>query len=510
MLNKQNRQQKNQQLAEKEKQEAEAAMQKAYQAVAQARSELAQLKQDKEAAEQVLFTYNQRVKELEGEIAQTASQSELTRLQQAKRDAEKKVQQAELARLNAEQRANRAETQVQELERAKKTAEQYAAHFQQSNKELERAKKAAEQYATNAQQKSNFRQPENKHSSLYSPNINWQKLWGNFVQKYCNSIKELFNFIITYPKVLAILLLLGIGIYFYQSLSKPDQITNTKNNITKKTDTPTINTPTTAQDNLELAMQYKKQKDWDNALKYFEKAAPNNRIALYEMARINRRIKKNYTLALQQYNQFIDDSLPTIRDELAMRDIAIMYHNGTGVTKNKELAIKYYQKLIDNNTILSEPYTKLADLISEKYDDTDITKFNEKKYDEQEQILLKGANLGLLRVQSYLQQLSTLKGLNLVTAGFPDESKEVQKTIFYWEYKIASNLDYNKINHKKYNFDGLFTKEALASSQYMTGSHYQNGFGVKKDIEEAKYWYKIAHKNGNKNAKVALDNLNTK
>ena len=51
-------------------------------------------------------------------------------------------------------------------------------------------------------------------------------------------------------------------------------------------------------------------------------------------------------------------------------------------------------------------------------------------------------------------------------------------------------------------------EQGYAMGQNNLGWMYENGYGVKKDIKQAKYWYEKAAAQGNENAKNALKRLN--
>ena len=101
-----------------------------------------------------------------------------------------------------------------------------------------------------------------------------------------------------------------------------------------------------------------------------------------------------------------------------------------------------------------------------------------------------------------------------------DQEKNIRKTVYWWNkaalagYQPARNLlalkyfyggtvlgpekGWEQNYNKAFNLWEKDAKKGIASSQFMIGVMYQQGFGVEKNLADAWFWLKISLENGYK------------
>jgi TPR repeat protein len=88
----------------------------------------------------------------------------------------------------------------------------------------------------------------------------------------------------------------------------------------------------------------------------------------------------------------------------------------------------------------------------------------------------------------------------------------MKKDIFLFFIVIfIINYYHNQLNKnylKEFKIDKILAKQGNSKKQFRLGWLYYNGYGVKKDLNKAIYWFKISAKQGNIQAKNELRILN--
>ncbi len=234
-----------------------------------------------------------------------------------------------------------------------------------------------------------------------------------------------------------------------------------KGDVTKTTGKP-------AYDPLIMGELYFNNKDYAQAMKWYQEAANNDNPAaqnkIGELYKEGLGVKQDYLTAA---NWFVKSAAK--RYDPAQLNLGVLYENGLGLAKDYSNAMGLYvQAARQGNAVASYKagYFLQNGLGADKN--------------------IKSA-IGWYKKAAEAGNVDSLLALGWICLkGLSDEPNYNAARIWYSRAANSGN----------------------AEAQNMLGYLYQNGLGAQQDINEAIKWYKLAAKNGNKDAEAALSSVN--
>jgi TPR repeat protein len=204
--------------------------------------------------------------------------------------------------------------------------------------------------------------------------------------------------------------------------------------------------------------------DYNEAAKWYQKAAdveePNAYIALGTMYYKGLGVTRNYTTALKWFTKAAD-----LSNSDALNHLGDMYYNGYGVTTDYKKALEYYEKAAENGS------TESLSTIAKMYQNGIGVAISYKKAIEYYE---KMADIDSTKTSIYDNIFA------LYDKGGYGIQKDYTK-VFYYAYKSA-NLGSPNAENK-------------------LGILYFYGYGVTKNYQYAKRWFKLASQQGYSDAK---------
>ena len=209
--------------------------------------------------------------------------------------------------------------------------------------------------------------------------------------------------------------------------------------------------------------KHEKPVDFDQIKLFAENGNPEFQFMLARCYANGEGTEKNTEEALKWYSLSADKGFYK-----AQNNLAVMYYEGDGVEKDFEKAKFWFNKALEKNK--TYPNIGLGMICIEEADD------------------YKSA-------MKYFKAAEKAGGNEIVSAYAALAKVYASENSGFCNYKKA--LDYYK---KSANMGSDF-------SQFSIGEMYRDGLGVKKDLSEAKKWFKFASLNGNEKAASALEEL---
>lgn len=242
-------------------------------------------------------------------------------------------------------------------------------------------------------------------------------------------------------------------------------------------------------------------KDPNLMVKYFELAIENGsswcayRLGnYYYNNKEYQKALKNYLICGENRNGFRSD---------ALYKAGSMYENGEGTNKSIAQAIVCYRESAQNATSIycdaRRALQRLGETVEKKEDFVEASTtmiaglsgkaMYEKGYDYE--IGLKGNNVSLTKAYSYYKAAAD--------AGYAKACVKMGEIYISRNYPLNDKLRSDEYYNKAIN---AYKKEEGYSGEacYELGRIYQYGNGVKANIEQAKYYYKVGASYGEKNA----------
>ena len=206
-----------------------------------------------------------------------------------------------------------------------------------------------------------------------------------------------------------------------------------------------------------------KSVDFDQIKTFAENGQPEFQFMLGRCYANGTGTEKNMDEALKWYTASADKGFYK-----AQNNLAVMYMEGKGVEKNYEKARFWLNKALEKN----KTYPNLG--------------------------------LGIICIEESGDYKSALKYFKAAEKAGGNEVVSAYALIG----KVYADEESGMCNYKK--AADYFTKAANrgnVSCQYALGEFYRDGLGVKKDLSEAKKWFKYASLNGDEDALQALEEL---
>lgn len=260
-------------------------------------------------------------------------------------------------------------------------------------------------------------------------------------------------------------------------------------------------------------MQYYHNKDYKKAFPFLEKSAQSgNAKASYYLGKMYQNgegISENNEKACQQY---LESSERNYKE--AYLETAICFYFGEGVEKNYSEAFKWGKRFadeVDNSSLDEKNQVRLAILMQNLYYKGMGTL---QDFSEAAKWARKGAELGDGHSQGLLAFfLSSGKGVlqNKAEAKFWAEKSATQNNSF--GQNVLGFLYEHPPKGEKENMKEAIrwyqkaSQQGVYSSTFMLAKIYEEGKGVDKDINKASYFYRLAVKQGSKEAGEKLKEL---
>ncbi len=207
-----------------------------------------------------------------------------------------------------------------------------------------------------------------------------------------------------------------------------------------------------------------------------------NRLAwLYEKGKGT---ELNLNTAVKWYTKAANQNYPNAQNNLAW-----MYEHGKGVQQDDEIAFEWYKKAAEQDYARSQNKVGLMYEAGQgvKQDLTKAKKWYQKAVDN-----------GYAKAEKQLVLLNYKIQTNKTTSTAAIETS-IQKTISCYKSSDSDSENLSRCS--------LQAKNGDIDAQINLAEIYEEGIGVKKDLEEAAKWYQKAADNGNIEAHDALEYL---
>ena len=286
----------------------------------------------------------------------------------------------------------------------------------------------------------------------------------------------------------------------------------------------------TPDEQFKKANSYAENKDFQNAAKYYRKAAERG----HAKAQINlgwcyengNGVDKDLKQAVEWYSKAAEQG-----DAIAQCNLGVCYHNGTGVGKDLKQSVEWFRKAAEQGNVKAQVYLGGCYYygIGVKEDDNQAEYWwreaNKQGIPEtffaqlrpEVRLLVLRAGTGEYTIYAYVKSEAVRKEFKEILHEAKNRNRmyslrrEAKQGLVSSQYKLGvcyatgdpMALDYEKAV-------SWFLKAAEqehAGAQYLLGVCYENGLGVKKDIAQAEYWYRKAANQDDPEAQKALKSL---
>ncbi|MDE7345586.1 MAG: caspase family protein [Muribaculaceae bacterium] len=241
------------------------------------------------------------------------------------------------------------------------------------------------------------------------------------------------------------------------------------------------------------------------ALKWYEQAALRGHVeAMYSLGYLHGHGKgtnQNSQKAFEWYNKAAEQGFAK-----AQYFTGQAFYRGEGVKKDIKKALEWYRKAAENG--VAQAQAQLAQM----YENGEYG--NSNNYKEAIKWYREAANQGLVFAQLHLGDMYFYgrgvekdhhMAVKWYEAAADQGSSDGMCNLGYMYEKGFGGLPLNRA--EAYNLYYKAADQRNRNAQYNLGVMYENGTYVKKDLNEAQRWYRLAADQGDERAKNALDRL---
>ncbi|GES98810.1 kinase-like domain-containing protein [Rhizophagus clarus] len=263
-----------------------------------------------------------------------------------------------------------------------------------------------------------------------------------------------------------------------------------------------------------LALMYEKgkyvAKNFDKAFEFFKKSAERGN--LDGMFMLGYCYSNGIGTDINKQKAFkLYEKAANLGDNMAQYNLALMYKEGKYIDKNDEKAFEFFEKSAKGGDLDG------IDMLKYCYENGIGTDINIQKAFELHQ---KAANLGN-NIAQYELALLYINGENIekdYNRAFELSEKSAKGnclggiTILGYCYENGIGTDINKqkafvLYEIAFKLNQSAANLGDSVAQYNLGLMYENGDGIKKDLNQAIYWYEKSANQGNQDAQNGLENL---
>lgn len=256
------------------------------------------------------------------------------------------------------------------------------------------------------------------------------------------------------------------------------------------------------------------EKDDYQAFEYFKKAADNNYASAFAwlgmMYYYGRGTEQNYSESFQCFQKAVTSENISVVADSAYK-LSEMYYGGLGVTENVSEAFKWLQKSADLQNVDAMGKVYYSGELTGRHEHTEAFKWFKKALDAGSDDIEVCVFLGHLYISGYGGEKNPEEGLRLLRKaderGYILATFQIANYYFHEDNYAESFKWFKKIAETTAQSSKDIDCKAMAMNAL--GTHYENGFSVKKDYLEALKWYKKAVENGYADAQKRIDILNS-